>query len=382
MAAYCIQTNLVCITLLLMIYGKLRHRMETRSAQQLAFCDLILAACVMCVSDVVAWLSNGETFQGAAFLVEAGNIIYCLSITLCCYAWHIYVSFRLNGLEYDHKREMLLSAIPLIVMGLVLCTNPLTHFVFSVDSANVYRRGSGIVLHWLISWGYLVYAEIRVIRAIRRLNTRSAKEKLNQLLWFFAAPAAAAVAQMIFYGTTTMQCGITFSIIMITFTFLQEKVSRDTLTGLNNRAALEAYLTEQLAREQRQMTVMMCDIDAFKQINDSLGHLVGDLALKSTAEILKDVCAASSEPVFLCRYGGDEFLICTTSPDSTVPEKLSRAISEALGRFNEGSRNVFSLSLSIGVAGASCATVDDVEQAISAADDDMYLHKREKKAAR
>ena len=113
-------------------------------------------------------------------------------------------------------------------------------------------------------------------------------------------------------------------------------VSSDTLTGLNNRKALENYLSARLQKQGQQFSVLFCDIDHFKTINDTLGHAKGDLALKQAAEALRQACGRAPEPLFLCRYGGDEFVILMTYTDNVeaLKRNIEKLFSTLLMRFS------------------------------------------------
>lgn len=386
---YFIQLNALCILLLVVVLFRLRNKRETLSARRRVFLRLTWVAISLCVSDVCSGLSNLHTFTGAQFLNEFGNIVYYLGITWIGYIWMIFVNMRLNGLEYNHKRMMLWSSIPGIAISVVILLNPFIHFMFSIDAAtNAYSRGPGIYLHWVVSWGYLVAAEINVMLHMKKQPGKTARRKLQPLLWFIVAPIVAAVAQMIVpylidgVQCTSMQCGVTFSIVVMTFEILQEKISMDTLTGLSNRSALENYIGDKLTLNKNNLRVLMCDVDHFKNINDVLGHLMGDLALKSIGDILKTACNSRNYNVFLCRYGGDEFVIASTEADEKDMETLIHDINEGLNKFNSGSHNVFTLEVSIGRAAGHFDRFEDAENLIQLADENMYEQKKAKGAQR
>ncbi|VVC76435.1 putative diguanylate cyclase YegE [Aquicella siphonis] len=89
---------------------------------------------------------------------------------------------------------------------------------------------------------------------------------------------------------------------------LQEQAIRDPLTGLYNRRYLDETLPREIRRVQREntpLTVAMLDLDHFKQINDTLGHEVGDDLLKQAGKLFQDNMRYSD---IACRYGGDEFV--------------------------------------------------------------------------
>ncbi|MDR3089512.1 MAG: GGDEF domain-containing protein [Desulfobulbaceae bacterium] len=85
----------------------------------------------------------------------------------------------------------------------------------------------------------------------------------------------------------------------------EERGARDALTGLYNRGALEEALRTQ-AKERSLFSCVMFDIDHFKRVNDTFGHLEGDEVLKKVARIIKENSRGND---LACRYGGEEFLL-------------------------------------------------------------------------
>lgn len=131
---------------------------------------------------------------------------------------------------------------------------------------------------------------------------------------------------------------------------LRYLASHDSLTGLPNRRHFEEYLDKALARARRQGTsgsLLYLDLDGFKQVNDRLGHHIGDLLLASVAERLKTTLRESD---FLARLGGDEFAVIIEGlSDRQRPEDAARRILEALGACYELDGKNAMVGVSIGI---------------------------------
>jgi len=114
--------------------------------------------------------------------------------------------------------------------------------------------------------------------------------------------------------------------------FLKMTAIRDSLTGLYNRRFLEessGSITSGILRRETNMAILMCDIDYFKQVNDSHGHDVGDMVLKETASsILETVRSAD----MVIRYGGEEFMVILMDiklgNSENVAEKIRKNIED------------------------------------------------------
>jgi diguanylate cyclase (GGDEF)-like protein len=111
------------------------------------------------------------------------------------------------------------------------------------------------------------------------------------------------------------------------------KAERDFLTGLPNRALLTDRLAQSIAlaqRHRKRVVLMYLDLDDFKDVNDSLGHAVGDQLLQSIAKRL-EACVRSSDTV--SRHGGDEFIVLLSEVEAAhdaarAAEKLLKVLAE------------------------------------------------------
>ena len=155
----------------------------------------------------------------------------------------------------------------------------------------------------------------------------------------------------------------------------ESSATTDYLTGLPNARSLFVHLAQEVARCRRMKTslaVLVCDIDGFKQINDSFGHLEGDKLLREFTTRLKDVCRGYD---YVARMGGDEFVI-------TAPGLTAEAAKEKAERLNqaavESGRHVCGrdvITLSVGMAFCP-EDGSDVERLLAEADRRMYSMKQ------
>jgi len=145
----------------------------------------------------------------------------------------------------------------------------------------------------------------------------------------------------------------------LAFIALAEQATRDPLTGLRNRRYFDETLADHLAaarRYERELSLVIFDIDHFKQINDTQGHEAGDAALRQFADLLKSTARKAD---IVCRHGGDEFAVI-------LPE-TGRASAE---RFIERLSKTSDLSATAGLAALPC------ENLLAAADADLLSRKR------
>ncbi|HKA36634.1 MAG TPA: GGDEF domain-containing protein [Thermoanaerobaculia bacterium] len=153
---------------------------------------------------------------------------------------------------------------------------------------------------------------------------------------------------------------------------LKEKSVRDPLTGLYNRSHFNDVLRRELVSARlagADVSVLLADVDRFKQINDRLGHAVGDDVLKFVANYLAS-CVRETDYVF--RWGGDEFLVLLPrTPEATAEKKA-----EELGRRLPHIPGVERVSPSLSVGWATHRSGEDFTVTLAEADARMYDRKQ------
>jgi two-component system cell cycle response regulator len=159
---------------------------------------------------------------------------------------------------------------------------------------------------------------------------------------------------------------------------LREQATRDGLTGLWNRITILEILDRELSRASREhgsVSVVMADLDYFKQINDLCGHIAGDTVLRQAAQRMH---ANVRQYDSIGRYGGEEFLIvlpgCDLRGGMAQAERMRAALAAAEFALPPGAPRV---SCSVGVASATdVAGAVDAHRLVREADAALYLAKR------
>ncbi|MEE8251162.1 MAG: diguanylate cyclase [Gemmatimonadales bacterium] len=150
----------------------------------------------------------------------------------------------------------------------------------------------------------------------------------------------------------------------------------DPLTQTLNRRALVDKLRTELQRGARyghELSLLMIDLDHFKQVNDTYGHLVGDTVLRQLGEILMD---EARNVDIVARYGGEEFVIVL--PDTQVEGALifAERLRSRVETHNFGdSQDPLHVTISVGLAGMAAGESIDVEAVFAGADDALYKAK-------
>ncbi|MEH2084090.1 MAG: PleD family two-component system response regulator [Nostoc sp.] len=157
---------------------------------------------------------------------------------------------------------------------------------------------------------------------------------------------------------------------------LQRLVTIDGLTQVANRRGFEEYFSQEwqrLKREQRPLSLILCDVDFFKLYNDTYGHRVGDRCLQKIAQAFKDIIKSPGDLV--ARYGGEEFAVILPNTDTKgathVADKICRAV-RTLAIPHHNSQVSSHVTISVGFTTEIPQPDSDLEEMIAAADQALY----------
>ena len=156
----------------------------------------------------------------------------------------------------------------------------------------------------------------------------------------------------------------------------------DELTGLYNRRGFLALARQQLriaGRVGAAVSQVYVDLDGLKQINDRLGHRIGDRALVETADLLRETFRDAD---VIARIGGDEYAVLTVEGATSGSDAMLERLRDRLARRNALADRRYPLSLSVGIARAEAGSGESVDELLGRADAWMYEQKRGKRASR
>jgi diguanylate cyclase (GGDEF)-like protein len=148
----------------------------------------------------------------------------------------------------------------------------------------------------------------------------------------------------------------------------------DSLTGLRNRRAIDEYLHDALSaarRHDRDLSVLVVDIDHFKAVNDTLGHRSGDAVLAHAARVLHEALRTEDA---IGRWGGEEFLVVLPSTDEEGAVRATERLRDALASDQPEEARAHGLAVTITI-GAAEWRGEDMDELVSRADSALYLGK-------
>lgn len=330
-----------------------------------------------------------RTLVTAAY-VMGGALIICLLIPYAIYIKLFLVLLSIAVvIIYGVGLALWYKGVKLARFYLVAWTALLfTGFITALDNANLIELATSS--HYLLMFGATVetfllalalaisYSDQRAAlfasQALALEKERSAREAQEKLLKLRDEAQHELEYKV---QERTLELEITLRELSETNRELEQKNLTDSLTGIRNRQFFDKkYLAEvrRSRREQTCLAIVMIDIDHFKNINDTHGHLVGDECIREVAAVLKQQLKRPSDEV--CRYGGEEFALILPNTDEQGATQVAQSMRKTLEQTAiDTDAGEIKLTLSAGVCSAVVLTLDDEKGLLEKADEALYTAK-------
>lgn len=373
-ASIYLQINIIpIIALIIMRINTGRTLSYSWRTRALRFMMVLMAANLMV--NGLAWMLDGQKFAGARILLWVFNMVYFILFEFMAYLWYLYVVDVLENGVGQRGRSVFVPSIPLLIFVVILCTNPWTKLIFYIDENNYYVRGKGFLIHPIIAMGYVIWASVKALYQSVKEEQIERKTEWRWLAGFVMLPCIGGILQILFYGVELSQPFMAASLLIVYLNVQQSQVIRDGLTGLNNRRRLDQYLLEIDEQNWRgeMCHLLLLDVDRFKKINDTYGHVTGDNVLRLVAEQIKRVFGNSRG--FLARYGGDEFVIILKGKTDEEVARHIQELRDGVAQMKWADGCPWKITISVGCARYGEVPMHTVKELVTLADARMYEEK-------
>jgi diguanylate cyclase (GGDEF)-like protein len=329
---------------------------------------------MLIATDIVMWLINGVPGTIAKIIGYADNMLFYVFLPSASIFWLKYSWYQVYKNPVPKKIELFLCKIPFIFLLLCDITAPWFKLLFYLDDKNFYHRGILNSVESFFLLAYMLY--ITVIAFIKYTKAVLLTEKSQYLSigFFIIPPFIGEFLQTLTYGLSLTLPFTTYSIILLYLNKQSRAISKDSLTQLNNREAMNNYLQLCMNSEKDSFAFVFFDINSFKLINDTYGHLNGDEALITFSSLLID--SFKKNEVFLARYGGDEFVAIIHNCDELSIKNDIEHFQNNLLESNTQKNIPYVLTASTGYAFYPSSHISTTAELIQAADDNMYQNKK------
>ena len=375
-----LQVNFVCLLVILRLWRTVFKDYISQYEGRL-FSHVLLSTAILIFADMGWILFSTLLFPGNITVNYLVNTIYFLSSAFIGVTWVVFCEYVIGAGLFKNKILAFILHIPFLALLILTLLSPIFHFIFYIDSGNAYHRGPFHFLQVFCMNIYFIITGIQGIIKIFDRNDLAQKKKYISISTMMLFAFLAQIIQVLIPGYPTMEIGLTIALLSVFIEMRNSIISIDPLTQINNRSQLLRFITQKFKSrkdddDSKNLYLMVLDVDSFKEINDRFGHLEGDEALKIVANSLKKV--ASQNNYFICRYGGDEFVVVCEKENDNEVKLLRKEIQDTVAELSIEKKKKYVLSVSVGYAKRenSKTTAADL---IKKADEFMYKNKKARK---
>lgn len=367
-----IDIDIFSLLIIAFIYTNSSKRADHVYTRYRLFMAMLGALTLLLLFDGATRIVNGLPGKAAYLMNWCFNNLLFLTVPLVPCFWALYADYQVYRDKKRFPRLLIILAAVILVNGLLTISSVFTGWFFTVDVSNLFHRGSMVLLHPLISFALLLYSMVFILLNRKKIDDRH----FLSLLFFPLLPAIGATLEYLFYGLALSWSGMTLSMLLLHINIQDKRLDTDYLTGVYNRRQLDRHLRERirLSAKKQNFSAILIDLDNFKVINDTLGHIMGDDALLDTVNLLKS-CLRRND--FIARYGGDEFLVLLDIGELAVLEETVWRIKECCDRFNRTQARPYTLRFSTGYAVYDPSNGLDATGFLQQIDKRMYQEKNQ-----
>lgn len=305
--------DVFAVLILTMIYISFRSSIDYQSPQQRTFFNMLLINIVILGTDSLSRL-HSPSINHIVIPIAYGTY------PILAYFWFHYLTAQLFA-EHKPIRIWDIAMKALLIIDLLLAISSIfTGYAFYFDASG-YHRGPFYALSNILGLAMILLPACFVIKHRRETDSKH----FRVLLFFPLPPLIGQLLQIQYQEFPFLPCGIAFALITVFLNIQNRIMEFDFLTGAQTRRRLDQYMENKIrhATADNTFAAVMIDVDHFKTINDTYGHIVGDKVLIKTVELLKS-CVRNDD--FIGRYGGDEFCVILNVGDTEALEIVVQRI--------------------------------------------------------
>lgn len=303
-----------------------------------------LGFCFVLITEIV----TVESWLSLSYICKT---LQHLTLIIGVFTWAIYAASLIrdgSSLKKRYSIKSILLTFPVLPPIVLPFFNLQTHQLFYIDESANYIRGPWY--DWELMYLFIFSAIPALALLIHSSRESGAMSRFNLRvsaifpLCLFAGWALSFTNQL----PPALSAIIMLALLLLFMGSMMQQVSIDSLTQVNNRQNLLEFMTQKLKNHNKDVYLLMMDMDDFKSINDNYGHIEGDRALVSASSSIKAACGSFVPRPYIARYGGDEFIVVVETDNSDKITTLTDAIRENLSEYS--SNLPYELNMSIGVA--------------------------------
>lgn len=374
-----LELNTCCLIIMALILRRQTQGLDKRLTSK-TFTELVISAMVYVFLDMVCGLQQNYVIHLPVMVSTILNTLFFISSYSLTHLSFAFSECELGRNWVSDPKKRMFSLIPAGLLTIMTLCTLKWHFFFYIDAEGIYQRGPLYLVVLPFVYIYMIMIAIRMITMFPKKKYYAFRGKLEMVGGVVIFPLIAGILQVFLPGISVVCFGLTLGVIQAFTAFLTNRITMDELTQINNRTKLiqylENYMESHTQVEETDLHFLMIDLDDFKNINDTYGHLEGDNALVRTANVLKKTMAGHAG--ILARYGGDEFCIAGEMTEEDA-EDLITNLHANLELANIAAACPYNIGMSVG-CGRFTKEVETIPDLVKKADEDLYRRKKEKKS--
>ena len=336
---------------------------QTNQFDENAYNLMLIVTFIATINETLSFIIDAQPGFIFHILQYLTNTIASASSGIIGYCWCLFVEYHIHRNFERIKKKSRILAIPLMAATILIIINLFgTGIIFDISKENIYTRGPMNFILYIFVFIYYIES----IYTVHKAKNDSILVEFFPIYYFIIPCMIGTMIQGFFFGISTIWLCVAIAFILV---YIESQISVsfiDDLSGLYNRKYMNHYLNKLQSNKTKHVYGFLMDINEFKAINDTYGHLKGDHALIEFGRILQHSIDKDSVAI---RMGGDEFVIFAKLQSDTEAVKLKKRIENNVRQFNIHSKEPFHLSFSIGIAKYNGKNIDTF---LSAMDDSMY----------
>ncbi len=371
--SFYIEAHIACILLIGLIGIKIAKDVNKQFSQMILGNIVVVLIAYYCAEIFWALVDVGYLGESKSFLYLSNLFTYLL-LSVCAYLWYILSEAIQNDKSVENDITRLILSIPVWISGILCVSAYRTGLVYYIDENGKLVGGKLYLILVIVPFSYMIAASVKAFyRAFNK--DKYADRNIYFMIGMFPLTPIVMGALQAKYWRIPMVCyGTVVAVYYVYITMLDNLISLDPLTQINNRHQMFKYLAQKMRNEDPGMSlfVLMVDIDDFRNINETYGRLEGDRALVRVANSIKSACQGPRNRFFVSRYGGDEFVVIAQMAYKAEAVWLSDQIKNNIKRMTQDLGLSYNITVSVGIAQYDYAAPISLKAFISRADLDLY----------
>ncbi|WP_026516992.1 GGDEF domain-containing protein [Butyrivibrio sp. MC2021] len=370
---YYVEAHIACMLLLGLIGIKIAKGVN-KQFSQMVLGNIIVVLILYFCAEIFWVLVDGGVLGESSTLLYLSNLFTYLLLSVAAYLWYILSEAIQNDKSVENDITRLILSIPVWISGILCVSAYRTGLVYYVDESGNLVGGRLYILLVIVPFSYLIAASVKALYRAFNKDKYADRNIYFMIGMFPLSPIILGALQAIYWRIPLVCYGTVIAVYYVYISMLDNLISLDPLTQINNRHQMFKYLAQKMRTEELGMSlfVLMIDIDDFRNINEAYGRLEGDRALVRVANAVKSACQGPRNRFFVSRYGGDEFVVVAQMAYKAEAVWLSDQIKNNVKRMTQELGLGYNITVSIGIAQYDYAAPISLKSFISRAALDLY----------